>query len=171
MALFEALREQTQAAQEGRREDVVRWSVLAAQAARDIGRVAEALTHAQWALDTATSLNDPGLLSHARYGMAVALKAERDYDGALRELRAGRDRMQEACLWNAFRILTELAAPLEPADATMFWRLGARRVFLESVRTQFGGQFLKKVMEEGNPDAENATRIIQGIGFDPSTIP
>jgi tetratricopeptide (TPR) repeat protein len=275
MALFEALREQTQAAQEGRRPDVVRWSVLAAQASRDMGRVAESLTHAQWAVDTATSLNDPDLLSHARYGMAVALKAERDYDGALRELRAaldtlpagssdliratvlletastcldaglrpeaeaalakggalthwlreprllawslylrshfetisaadlqlsaayeiartvycpelmwqilwrlgeraedqGRDRMQEDCLWNAFRILTELAAPLEPADATMFWRLGARRTFLESVKTQFGGQFLKKVMEEGNPDAENATRIIQGIGFDPSTIP
>lgn len=275
MALHEALEEQTRAAQDGRRDDVVRWSVLATQAARDMGRVAEALTHAQWAVDTAAGLGDPGLLSHARYGMAVALKAERDYDGALRELRAaldgipagasdlvranvlletastcldaglrpeaeaalakggalvhwlrdprllawslflrshfetisaadlqlsaayeiartvycpelmwqilwrlgqraedqGRDRMQEDCLWNAFRILTELAAPLEPSDATNFWRLGARRTFLEAVKTQFGGQFLQKVMADGNPDAQNATRIIQGLGFDPSTIP
>jgi len=93
MALHEALHEQTQAAQEGRREDVVRWSVLAAQTARDMGRVAEALTHAQWAVDTASSLGDPGLLSHARYGMAVALRAERDYDGALRELRSALDEL------------------------------------------------------------------------------
>jgi tetratricopeptide (TPR) repeat protein len=275
MALHEALREQTQAAQDGRRDDVVRWSVLAAQAARDMGRVAEALTHAQWAADTAASIGDPGLLCHARYGMAIALKAERDYDGALRELRAaidelpagtsdliratvllemsatcldaglrpeaeaalakggalvhwlreprllawslflrshfetisaadlqlsaayeiartvafpelmwqilwrlgeraeeqGRDRMQEDCLWNAFRILTELAAPLEPADATAFWKLGARRTFLESIKTQFGPQFLKKVMAEGAPDVSNATRIIRDIGFDPNTIP
>lgn len=273
--LEHAIREQTLAAQEGRREDVVRWSVLAAQCSRDMGRVAESLTHAQWAVDAARPSDDPALLCHAGYGMAVALKGERDYDGAIQELRAaietlpagtsdllratllleaaatyleaglrpeaetalakggalvhwlreprllawslylrshwesysaadlqlsaayeiartvdcpelmwqilwrlsdqaeeqGRDRMQEDCLWNAFRILTELAKPLEPADATAFWRIGARRAFLDSVRTRFGGQFLKKVMEDGTPDADNATRIIRDIGFDPATIP
>jgi hypothetical protein len=273
--LAHAIREQTQAAQEGRREDVVRWSVLASQASRDMGRIAESLTHAQWGVDAAQNSNDPALLCHARYGMAIALKGERDYDGAILELRTaidalpagtsdllratllleaaatfleaglrpeaetalakggalvhwlreprllawslflrshweataaadlqlsaayeiartvacpelmwqilwrlsdraeeqGRDRMQEDCLWNAFRILTELAKPLEPADATAFWRVGARRTFLDAVRTRFGGQFLKKVMEDGTPDADNATRIIRDIGFDPATIP
>lgn len=273
--LAHALREQSQAAQEGRREDVVRWSVLAAQSSRDMGRIAESLTHAQWALDAASHLVDASLLCHARYGMAVALKGERDYDGAIRELRGaidalpagtsdllratllleaastcldaglrpeaecylakggalvhwlreprllawslylrshwesysaadlqlsaayeiartvdfpelmwqilwrlsdraeeqGRDRMQEDCLWNAFRILADLARPLAPADATAFWRAGARRAFLEAVKSRFGDQFLKKVMVDGAPDADNATRIIRDIGFDPATIP
>jgi hypothetical protein len=270
-----AVGEQTLAVQEGRRDDVVRWSVLGAQASRDMGRVAESLTHAQWALDAARSLDDPALLCHARYGMAVALKGERDYDGALQELRAaieglpagtsdllratllleaaatfleaglrgeaegflakggalvhwlreprllawslylrshweaagaadlqlsaayeiartvdcpelmwqilwrlseraeeeGRDRLQEDCLWNAFRILTELARPLEPADATAFWRLGARRAFLDAVRTRFGGQFLNKVMSDRTPDPDDTTRILRDLGFDPATIP
>jgi tetratricopeptide (TPR) repeat protein len=270
-----AVGEQTLAAQEGRRDDVVRWSVLAAQASRDMGRIAESLTHARWAVDAAAHLADADLLCRARYGMAVALKAERDFDGAILELRSaldglppgtsdllratllleaastyleadlraeaesclakggalvhwlreprllawclylrshwenyaaadlqlsaayeiartvacpelmwqilwsladraeeqGRDRMQEDILWNAFRILSELARPLEPADATAFWRVGSRRAFLDAVKTRFGGQFLKKVMEDGAPDADNATRIIRDIGFDPATIP
>lgn len=273
--LAQAVGEQTLAAQEGRLDDVVRWSVLAAEASRDMGRVAESLTHAQWGRDAAGALGDPALLCHARYGMALALKGDRDYDGAIQELRTamdelpsgssdflratllleaaatfleaglrpeaeaclakggalvhwlreprllarslylrshwesygaadlqlsaayeiartvgcpelmwqilwrlseraeeqGRDRMQEDCLWNAFRILMELARPLEPADATAFWRLGARRTFSDSVKTRFGNQFLKKVMTDGTPDAENATRIIRDIGFDPATIP
>jgi len=270
-----AVREQTLAVQEGRRDDVVRWSVLAAQASRDMGRISESLTHARWAVDAAAHLEDADLLCRARYGMAVALKGERDFDGAILELRTaldglppgtsdllratllleaastyleadlraeaesclakggalvhwlreprllawclylrshwenyaaadlqlsaayeiartvdcpelmwqilwsladraeeqGRDRMQEDILWNAFRILSELARPLEPADATALWRVGSRRAFLDAVKTRFGGQFLKKVMEDGTPDADNATRIIRDIGFDPATIP
>ena len=273
--LEQALKEQTLAAQEGRRVDVVQWSVLATQAARDMGRVDEARTHAQWAVDAAQNCVDPALLCHARYAMAIALKGERDADGALQELRGaiealpvdgsdllratllleaawtcleaglkpeaeaylakggalvhwlreprllaltlylrshwethsaadlqlsaayeiartvdcpelmwrilwrlsdradelGRDRMQEDCLWNAFRILTGLAKPLEPADATAFWRQGSRRAFLDAIKTKFGSQFLNKVMEDGTPDADNATRIIRDIGFDPASIP
>ncbi|MBV8879247.1 MAG: hypothetical protein JO332_04755 [Planctomycetaceae bacterium] len=273
--LAEAQKEQTLAAQEGRRVDVVLWSVLAALAARDMGRVDESRTHAQWAVDGAQNSADPALLCHARYAMAMAFKAERDYDGAITELRAaieglpegssdllratllleaswtcleaglrpeaeaylakggalvhwlreprllalslflrshyetysaadlqlsaayeiartvdcpelmwqilwrlseraeehGRDRMQEDCLWNAFRILTGLAKPLEPADATAFWRQGSRRAFLDAIKTRFGPQFLKKVMEDGTPEADNATRIIRDIGFDPASIP
>lgn len=273
--LDRALQEQTLAAQEGRRADVVQWSVLAAQAARDMGRVDEARTHAQWAVDAAQNCADPALLCHARFGMAAACKGQRDFDGALQELRGaietlppdgsdllranllleaawtcldaglkteaegylakggalvhwlreprllalslylrshwetysaadlqlsaayeiartvdcpelmwqilwrlsdradelGRDRMQEDCLWNAFRILTALAKPLDPADATAFWRQGTRRAFLDSIKTKFGSQFLKKVMVDGTPDADNATRIIRDIGFDPASIP
>lgn len=273
--LAHAVKEQTAAAQEGRRVDVVQWSVLAALAARDMGRVDEARTHAQWAVDGAQNSSDPALLCQARYAMAVACKGNRDYDGALHELRTaietlpagssdllratllleaswtcldaglrpeaetylakggalvhwlreprllalslylrshwetysaadlqlsaayeiartvdcpelmwqilwrlsdraeehGRDRMQEDCLWNAFRILTGLAKSLEPADATAFWRQGSRRAFLDAIKTRFGPQFLKKVMEDGTPDADNATRIIRDIGFDPASIP
>jgi len=274
-ALAEAQKEQIAAAQEGRRVDVVQWSVLATLAARDMGRVDEARTHAQWAVDGAQNSSDPSLLCQARYAMAIAHKGERDYDGAIQELRSaiealpagssdllratllleaawicleaglrpeaeaclakgsalvhwlreprllalslylrshwetysaadlqlsaayeiartvdcpelmwqilwrlsdraeehGRDRVQEDCLWNAFRILTSLAKPLAPADATAFWRQGSRRAFLEAIKTRFGSQFLKKVMEDGTPDAENATRIIRDFGFDPASIP
>src|SRR5262249_35205248 len=83
----------------------------------------------------------------------------------------GRDRIQEEFLWNAFRILARLAAPLDPVDATPFWRQGARRAFLDSLRTKFGGKLLNKVMEENAPDYEDATRIIRDSGFDPSSIP
>ena len=269
------LKEQSKATLEGRRGDVVQWSVLAVQASRDLGRVTEALTHAQWAMDAARSEDDPSLLCRARYGMALGHKGERDFDSALENLRAGlevlpsgasdhlratvlletsatcleaglrseaegtlakgsalvqwlreprllawslflrsswespqaadlqlsaayeiartvrcpelmwqilwrlaeraeqqgRDRMQEDFLWNAFRIVSRLAAPLDPADATAFWRQGARRAFLDTLKTKFGGQFLSKVMADGTPESEDATRIIRDIGFDPNTIP
>jgi tetratricopeptide (TPR) repeat protein len=273
--LHEAQKEQTAAAQEGRRTDVVQWSVLAALASRDMGRVDEARTHAQWAADAAQNSDDPALMCQARYALAVAHKGERDFEGAIQELRAaledlppgswdllratllleaawicldaglrqeaegylakggalvhwlreprllalslylrshwetysaadlqlsaayeiartvdcpelmwqilwrlsdraeeqGRDRMQEDFLWNAFRVLTGLAKPLEAADGTAFWRQGSRRAFLDAIKTRFGSQFLKKVMEDGTPDADNATRIIREFGFDPSSIP
>src|SRR5258708_36981661 len=85
--LEHAVKEQTAAAQEGRRVDVVQWSVLAALAARDMGRVDEARTHAQWAVDGAQNTSDPALLCQARYAMAIACKGNRDYDGAIHELR------------------------------------------------------------------------------------
>ncbi|HEV3029292.1 MAG TPA: hypothetical protein VG457_17060 [Planctomycetota bacterium] len=273
--LEQAQREQTAAAQEGRRTDVVQWSVLAALAARDMGRIDEARTHAQWAVDGAQNSDDPALLCQARYATAIAFRGGRDFEGAILELRAaiealpagssdllratllleaswicldaglrpeaeaylakggalvhwlreprllslslflrshwetysaadlqlsaayeiartvdcpelmwqilwrlsdraedhGRDRMQEDCLWNAFRILTGLAKSLEPADATAFWRQGSRRAFLDAIKTRFGGQFLQKVMQDGTPDADNATQIIREFGFDPASIP
>ncbi|HVR84214.1 MAG TPA: hypothetical protein VMU54_07885 [Planctomycetota bacterium] len=273
--LEQAQKEQTAAAQEGRRIDVVQWSVLAALAARDMGRIDEARTHAQWAVDGAQNSDDPALLCHARYATAIAHRGERDFEAAIQELRAaiealpagssdllratllleaswicldaglrpeaeaylakggalvhwlreprllalslflrshwetysaadlqlsaayeiartvdcpelmwqilwrlsdraedhGRDRVQEDCLWNAFRILTGLAKSLEPADATAFWRQGSRRAFLDAIKTRFGSQFLQKVMEDGTPDADNATRIIREFGFDPASIP
>lgn len=273
--LREALREQSEAIMEGRKEDLVSWSYLAVLGCRNIGRVTEALTHARWALDVAGTLEEPPLLCLARYAMALALKSERDIDGALQYLRSalevlpagscdplrasilletaetasdaglkpeaeaalarggalvhllrsprllswclflrsrwemdaaadlqlsaayeisrtvdcpelqwrilwrlaeladkqGRTRMQEDFLWNAFEILSKLAAPLDPGDATSFWRQGPRRAFHEAIRTRFGSQFLQKAMQEGCPDVENATRIIRDLGFDPASIP
>lgn len=82
-----------------------------------------------------------------------------------------REQMQEDCLWNAFQILTKLAAPLEPADATTFWRQGSRRTFMDAVQRKFGAQFFQKVMRDGAPAVDNATRIIRDVGFDPAAIP
>jgi tetratricopeptide (TPR) repeat protein len=88
-----------------------------------------------------------------------------------RAAQAGRSKMQEDCLWNAFQILTRLAEPLEPADATSFWRHGSRRLFMESAKKKFGGQFFNRVMEEGVRQPDNSTRIIRDLGFDSDSIP
>lgn len=88
-----------------------------------------------------------------------------------RAAQHGRDKMQEDCLWNAFQILTKLAAPLEPSDATTFWRLSPRRMFLDSAKRRFGAAFFQRVMQDGHPSPENATRIIRSTGFDPASIP
>jgi tetratricopeptide (TPR) repeat protein len=88
-----------------------------------------------------------------------------------RAAQAGRSKMQEDCLWNAFQILTRLAEPLEPADATSFWRQGPRRLFMESAKKKFGGQFFNRVMEEGVRQPDNSTRIIRDLGFDSDSIP
>jgi len=271
----EALREQSQAILEGRKEDLVRWCYLAVLGCRDVGRVPEARTHAQWCLDVAQTLEEPAFRCLAHYAMALAHRSERDLEQALQQLRAalevlpagtceplratvlletaevaleaglkaeaesalarggalvhwlrsprllawclflrsrweidaaadlqlsaayeisktvdcpelrwrilwrlaelaakqGRVRMEEDCLWNAFEILAKLAVPLDPGDATPFWRQGPRRAFFEAIRTRFGTQFLQKALQEGAPDAENATRIIQDLGFDPKSIP
>lgn len=271
----EALKEQSQAIMEGRKEDLVRWSYLAVLGCRDVGRVTEALTHARWCLDAALTLNEPAYSCLGHYAMALAHRSDRDLESSLKELRAALDvlppglfeplraavllencevcleaglkqeaetalarggalvhwlrsprllcwclflrsrweidaaadlqlsaayeisktvdcpelrwrilwrlaelaakqlrvRMEEDCLWNAFEILAKLAAQLDPADAPLFWRQGPRRAFYDAIRTRFGGQFLQKVMEEGTPDTENATRIIQDLGFDPKSIP
>jgi tetratricopeptide (TPR) repeat protein len=85
--------------------------------------------------------------------------------------QAGRSKMQEDCLWNAFQILTRLAEPLEQADATSFWRQGPRRLFMESAKRKFGGGFFNRVMEEGVRQPDNSTRIIRDLGFDSDSIP
>jgi len=84
---------------------------------------------------------------------------------------AGRSKMQEDCLWNAFQILTRLAEPLESADATGFWRQGPRRLFMESAKKKFGGTFFQRVMQEGVRQPDNSTRIIRDLGFDSASIP
>jgi tetratricopeptide (TPR) repeat protein len=260
---------------EHRAADYVRWSILALHASRFMGRSNEALQHAYNALEKARPMNDPLLLCEAHLGQALAFKAARDYDEALRELKeaievlpagasdllratvlletaetsmeaglkaeaesalakggalvhwireprllawslylrsqwedtspadlqlsaayeiaktvdfpelqwrilwrlgeragqAGRSKMQEDCLWNAFQILTRLAEPLEQADATSFWRQGPRRTFMESAKKQFGGGFFQRVMEEGVRQPDNSTRIIRDLGFDSESIP
>lgn len=88
-----------------------------------------------------------------------------------RATQQGRDKMQEDCLWNALDILTRLAEPLDPSDATTFWRQGTRRGFLDAVKRKFGAQFLQRVMQDGPPTADHATRIIRDLGFDAATIP
>ena len=88
-----------------------------------------------------------------------------------RAAQQGRTKMQEDCLWNAFQILTHLAEPLDPSDATAFWRLGPRRLFVDSAKRKFGGAFFQRVMQDGVRRPDNSTRIIRDIGFDSSSIP
>jgi len=273
--LPEALRQAAVAERESRSPDVVRWLLFALQACRFMGRTNEALQHAYNVLEKAKTLNDPNLLAESHLGQAVAFKAARDYDEAIRQLKSaievlpagasdllradilletaetsmeaglkpeaeaglakggalvhwlrvprllarslylrsqwedtspadlqlsaayeiaksveypelqwqilwklsdragqqGRDKMQEDCLWNAFQILTRLAEPLEPADATAFWRQGVRRLFMESAKRKFGGAFFERVMQEGVRKPDNSTRIIKDLGFDSASIP
>jgi len=273
--LQEASAQLSRADIERRDRDHVQWSILALHACRLMGRSNEALQHAYNALEKARPMNDPLLLCEAHLGQALAFKAARDYDEAIRELKealeslpagdadllratvlletaetsmeaglkaeaesalakggalvhwireprllawslylrsqwedtspadlqlsaayeiaktvdypelqwrilwrlgeraaqAGRSKMQEDCLWNAFQILTRLAEPLEPADATAFWRQGPRRLFVESAKKKFGGGFFQRVMEEGVRQPDNSTRIIRDLGFDSESIP
>jgi len=60
------------AEQDKRNSDLVRWSLLAVQATRYIGRTGESLSHALRALETARPLNDPELLAQAHLGQASA---------------------------------------------------------------------------------------------------
>lgn len=267
--------EQARAEIEGRKLDRLRWSVYAVHVCRLIGRTNEALQHAYALLQEAQTLGDGALLAEAHLAQAVAFKAARDYDEAIRELKSamdvlpagasdllradilletaettmeaglkaeaeaalakggalvhwlrvprllarslylrsqwedtspadlqlsaayeiaksvdypelqwqilwklsdralqqGRDKMAEDCLWNAFQILTRLSDPLEPADATAFWRQGSRRLFMESAKRRFGGTFFERVMQEGVRKPDNSTRIIKDLGFDSAVIP
>jgi tetratricopeptide (TPR) repeat protein len=86
--LEEALREQSQAIMEGRKEDLVSWSYLAVLGCRDMGRVTEALTHARWAVDVAQTLDNAPLLCLARYALALAHRSERDLENSVQQLRA-----------------------------------------------------------------------------------
>ena len=273
--LKEALDRRSEAEKENRGPDHVRWTIFALQACRFMGRTNEALQHAYAALEKAKILNDPALTAEAHLGQAVAFKAARDFDEAIRQLRlaievlpagasdhvraevlletaetamdAGlkseaeaslakggalvhwlrvprllarslylrsqwedaspadlqlsaayeiaksvdypelqwqilwklseraaqqeRDKMQEDCLWNAFQILTRIAEPLDPSDATAFWRQGSRRLFMESARRKFGSAFFERVMQEGVRKPDNSTRIIKDLGFDSASIP
>lgn len=274
-ALKAALQEQKKADQERRAPDFVRWSLLALQSCRYVGRTNECLTHAYNALESARTIKDPVLLSQAHLGQAVAFKCARDFEEALAQLKsalevlpaegsdlvraavlletaetsleaglkpeaeaalakggalvhwlreprllawslylrsqwedtspadlqlsaayeiaktcdapelqwqilwklseraaqAQRTKMQEDCLWNAFQILTRLSEPLDPADATTFWRQGPRRMFMESAKKKFGSTFFNRVMQEGVRQPDNSTRIIRDLGFDSSQIP
>jgi hypothetical protein len=88
-----------------------------------------------------------------------------------RAAQQGRDQMQEDCLWNAFQILTHLADPLDPADATSFWRMSSRRRFVDSAKRKFGSGFFERIMQDGVRRPDNSTRIIRDLGFDSSQIP
>jgi hypothetical protein len=273
--LRESLVQVASADLENRGTDIVRWSILAVQACRFMGRTNEALRHAYGSFEKAQALHDPVLIAESHLGQAVAFKAARDFDEAIRQLRSaieilpagasdlvradilletaetsmeaglkaeaeaalakggalvhwlrvprllarslylrsqwedtspadlqlsaayeiaksvdypelqwqilwklsdraaqqGRGKMQEDCLWNAFQILTKLAEPLEPSDATAFWRQGSRRLFMESAQRKFGGAFFERVMKEGVSKPDNSTRIIRDLGFDSASIP
>jgi len=273
--LKEAGSERTRAEMEGRRLDILQWTLYVVHACRLIGRTNEALQHAYLLLQEVQKLGDAVLLAEAHLAQAVAFKAARDYDEAIRQLKSsidvlpdgapdllradilletaettmeaglkaeaeaalakggalvhwlrvprllarslflrsqwedtspadlqlsaayeiaksvdypelqwqilwklsdraaqqGRDKMAEDCLWNAFQILTRLADPLEPTDATAFWRQGSRRLFMESAKRKFGGSFFERVMQEGVRKPDNSTRIIKDLGFDSASIP
>lgn len=84
---------------------------------------------------------------------------------------AGNAKMQEDLTWSALMILSKLAEPLPPADATAFWRQGPRRVFLEQAQRRYGPQFLQMVMLGGTSSPDATRAHLQGIGWDPSLIP
>src|SRR4030088_1940123 len=86
--LREALREQKTADQERRVADFVRWSLLALQACRYVGRTNEGLSHAYNALETSRTVNDPVLRCQAHHGQAVAFKCARDYEESLAQLKS-----------------------------------------------------------------------------------
>ncbi|HLF94426.1 MAG TPA: hypothetical protein VJB14_13265, partial [Planctomycetota bacterium] len=84
---------------------------------------------------------------------------------------AGNARMQEDLTWSALTILSKLAEPLQPTDATPFWRQGARRAFVEQAQRRYGPQFLQMVMLGGTEAPDVTDLHLRGLGWDPSLIP
>ena len=68
-------------------------------------------------------------------------------------------------------ILSKLAEPLLPADATSFWKQGPRRAFVERVQRRTGPQFLQMVMLGGTEAPDQTSAHLAGLGWDPSLIP
>lgn len=83
----------------------------------------------------------------------------------------GHERAQDDLISNALALLSRLAAPLEPADATAFWRTGARRAFMDQVQKRYGSGFLQKVMLGESPLPSETRALLKHLGFDPGVMP
>lgn len=84
-ALRTSLEGKSRAQIEGRPDDEVRWTLLAAHACRFIGRTADGLAHAAFVLERSSA--DPLLRAKSLHARAVNLKILRRYDEALDALR------------------------------------------------------------------------------------
>lgn len=78
-------------------------------------------------------------------------------------------RLRDDLTWAAHGLLSGLAEPLAPDDATTFWRQGHRRVFLDQIQRRSGADFLRKIMMEAGP-APDPSELIRNLGFDPASI-
>jgi hypothetical protein len=83
----------------------------------------------------------------------------------------GQQQAQDDLISNALMLLARLAEPLEAADATAFWRMGARRAFVDQVQKRYGAQFLQKIMLGESPLPAQTDSLLQSLGFNPSSIP
>lgn len=83
----------------------------------------------------------------------------------------GQAKAQDDLISNALVMLGGLAETLEPADATAFWRTGARRAFLDQVQKRYGAQFLQKVMLGESPRPTETQALLKDLGFDPKAMP
>jgi tetratricopeptide (TPR) repeat protein len=78
--------------------------------------------------------------------------------------------VRDDLLWCAVGLLSRLAEPLDPEDATTFWRAGPRRVFLDQAQRRFGATFLRDIML-GAAAPKDPSEILSGsLGFDAAAI-
>ncbi|HYF01377.1 MAG TPA: hypothetical protein VEJ18_20815, partial [Planctomycetota bacterium] len=81
----------------------------------------------------------------------------------------GRRAMRDDLLWAALRVLARLAEDLDAEDASLFWKSGVRRMFVEHVKRFLGADFLNRLMLE--PDEKRQTKVdLQELGFDPAVV-
>lgn len=85
--------------------------------------------------------------------------------------QVGQPKAHDDLISNALMVLARLAETLEPADATAFWRMGARRAFVDQVQRRYGTQFLQKVMLGESPLPAETRALLKSLGFDPAVIP
>lgn len=65
-------------------------------------------------------------------------------------------------IWCAVGVLAKMADPLEPEDATHFWKNGARRAFVDQAQRRFGPTFLHKIMMGGST-AKDPAELLKGL--------
>lgn len=73
-------------------------------------------------------------------------------------------------VWCAVGVLAKLADPLDPEDATFFWRNGPRRVFLDQAQRRYGPTFLHKIMMGGAATKDASDILRSRLGFDPAAV-
>jgi hypothetical protein len=78
--------------------------------------------------------------------------------------------VRDDLLWCAVGLLARMAEPLDPEDATTFWRAGPRRVFLDQAQRRYGATFLHKIMEGGAAPKDPSEILSKGLGFDPASV-
>ncbi|HEX7897350.1 MAG TPA: hypothetical protein VF950_06295, partial [Planctomycetota bacterium] len=76
--------------------------------------------------------------------------------------------LRDDLIWCAVGLLARIADPLDPEDATFFWRSGPRRVFVDQAQRRFGPTFLHTIMEGGAALKDPTELIHRGLGFDPA---
>ena len=78
--------------------------------------------------------------------------------------------VRDDLLWCAVGLLSKLAEPLDPEDATTFWRAGPRRVFLDQAQRRYGATFLRDIMLGAAAPKEPSEVLANGLGFDAAAI-